>query len=478
MHRKAHRRIFIVMKQWWRSLFFLFLIGPILFSCRKEGFTDSPDARLRTGIDSLHFDTVFTTTGSVSGVIKIFNDNNKGIRVSSIRLGGGAASPFKINVDGTPGPVVNNIDIAADDSVYIFVTVTINPAAGNLPFVVRDSIAINYNGNTEYVQLDAYGQNAHFFRNRVIRTNEIWNNDLPYVILGGVTVDTTATLNINKGVKVFMHADAPFIVNGSLKVMGEGWDSTRVVFASDRLDEPYRNYPAGYPGLIFTNTSRNNVLNYAIIKNAYQGIVVAEQSVGTKLTLNETVIDNAYDAGLIGINTSITARNLLVSNCGKNLVLVKGGTYNFTHCTVATYSNAFIQHRDPVLFLANYLQQGVTAPLTATFRNCIFWGEDNGIVADEVVVAKQGNTAFNVVFDAVLWRVRNAPTAAGVTTAGILNNQSPGFDSINISGRFYNFRLKAASPAVNKGVTTGINLDLDGNGRPVGLPDLGAYERQ
>src|SRR5687767_14187960 len=92
------------------------IMTVVIFSCRKESFTDSPSARLRVSSDSLHFDTVFTTFGSVSQIFKVYNDNNRGIKISSIRLAGGASSPFKINADGSPGPQVNNIDLAAGDS--------------------------------------------------------------------------------------------------------------------------------------------------------------------------------------------------------------------------------------------------------------------------------------------------------------------------------------------------------------------------
>ena len=455
---------------------FLFSLIILFFACTKESFTNDSSAVLRTSVDTLHFDTVFTSTGSTSQFIKILNDNDKGVHISSVRLFGGSASPFKINVDGTAGPQVNNTDVLADDSVYIYVTVSINPSAVNLPFLVRDSIEINYNGNKKIVQLDAYGKNAHFFRNKTIKTSEVWNDDLPYVILGGIIVDTNATLTINKGCQVYSHADAPFIINGTLQVNGEKFDSTRVIFTGDRLDEPYRDFPASYPGLIFTDVSKNNVINYAVIKNAYQGIVVAEPSTGTKLTLNETIIDNAYDAGLIGINTSITARNLLVSNCGKNILLVKGGNYNFSHCTATTYSSNFIQHKEPVLVVTNYLNN-TASNLNAVFRNCIFWGDANGIVNDEAVVLKQGNTSFTVSFDQVLWRVQTNP--ANTTISGAINNQDPLFDTINTAQKIYSFRLKDNSPAIDKGVTTPINIDLDGSPRPVGTkPDLGAYEKQ
>jgi hypothetical protein len=457
-----------------RNLLLPFLI-VFFFACKKESFTNSPTAVLKTSVDTLHFDTVFTSTGSTSQFIKIINDNNKGLHISSVKLAGGNTSPFKINVDGIAGPQVTNTDVLGDDSVYIYVTVSINPTLANLPFIVRDSIEIDYNGNKKFVQLDAYGRNAHFFRNKKITASEVWNNDLPYVILGRLTVDTNATLTINKGCHIYSHADAPFIVNGTLQVNGEKYDSTRVIFTGDRLDDPYKDFPASYPGLIFTDVSKNNVINYAIIKNAFQGIVVTEPSTGTKLTLNETIIDNAYDAGILGINTSITAKNLLVSNCGKNIFLVNGGDYNFIHCTAATFSSNFIQHKEPILLIADYLN-GAPNTLNAVFTNCIFWGEANGIVDNEVTTLKKGNV-FTVKFDNVLWRVKTDP--AGCTINGAINNQNPMFDSVNTSQKIFNFRLKDSSPAINKGANTGVAIDLDGNPRTIGLkPDLGAYEKQ
>lgn len=450
-----------------------------LFSCRKESFTTSKEALLQSSTDTLRFDTVFTTAGSVSQFVKIINTNNKGIRINSVRLAGGTASPFRLNVDGEPGPQVNRVDVLANDSIYLYVTVRINPSAQNQPFLVRDSIEISYNDNRTWVQLEAFGQNAHFLRNRKITGAETWNNDLPYVILGSLTIDTTASLTINQGCRIYLHADAPFVVHGSLQVNGDKYDSTKVIFAGDRLDEPYQNFPASFPGLVFTASSRNNTIQYGIIKNAYQGIVVSNpSSAGTKLTLNETVIDNAYDAGLLAINTSVNARNLLVSNCGKNVILALGGTYNFVHSTFASFSNNYVQHKEPVLLLTNFLTQGnviTVNDLRASFKNCIFWGEQNGFVKDEVVTSRQGSTIYNVSFEKVLWRVQTTP--ANATTSGLVTGE-PGFETIDPTQRHFNFRLKEGSPAVNAGVAAGVPVDLDGKPRPVGAPDLGAYEKQ
>ena len=430
---------------------------------------------LKAETDTLHFDTVFTSTGSVTRSFKIYNSNKRGVQISSILLKGGTSSPFKINVNGVTGPSVLQTQVNSNDSVYVFVSVKIDPTTANMPFIIRDSIEVEYNGNRKVIQLQAYGQNAHFLRKHIVASDETWTNDLPYVVLGGLEVAANATLTIQKGCRVFLHADAPLLINGTLHVLGEKYDSTRVIFTGDRLDEPYRNYPASWPGIYFNPSSRNNIINYAEIKNAYQALVVQAPSFNStpKLLLSETKVDNAYDAGILALNSSINAQNVLISNCGKNLLLVGGGDYTFTHCTIASFSNNFLQRTDPVLLLTNYTNSGSNT-LTAVFTNCIFWGEGLLSGENEVVVKQAGSLPFNVSFDHVLWKMKHEP--GNVLKNKILTNQEPLFDSINTSKHYYNFLLKKESPAIDAGRNTSITLDIDGNTRPVGLPDIGAYE--
>lgn len=448
----------------------------LIFSCRKDSFITSPDARVVISADTLKFDTLFVTAGSTYRALKIINDNEQKLKLSSLKLSGGPASSYKMNVDGMPGTQFNGLDIEAHDSLYVFVQVNVDPGAGALPFILRDSIEINYNGRRRLVQLEAWGQNAHFFRNKVVTVNETWNNDLPYVILGSLVVGSNQVLTINKGCRIYVHADAPIVVNGTLVVNGQKDTADRVVFRGDRLDEPYRDYPASWPGIFFLPGSKDNFLQYTSIRNAYQAIGLQDPSpnAAPKLVLSECEIDNAFDAGIIALNSSVRAQNCLVTNCGRNIYLARGGDYQFTHCTVATWANRYIEHKDPVLTVRNF-SDNITANLSAIFRNCIFWGE-NGLVNNEVVVEKTGNTAFSVLFDYNLWKVQTAP--ANSTVNQVISNQAPQFDSINTSRQYYDFRLKPGSPAINKGVITSIPTDLDGNPRAVGQPDLGCFERQ
>ncbi len=136
----------------------------IFFSCKKDSFITSADARVTISADTLKYDTVFVTAGSTYRTFKIINENDQKLRVSSLKLFGGAASVYKINVNGVSGTQFNNLEINANDSIYVFAQVNVNPNAANMPFILRDSIEINYNGKRRLVQLEAWGQNAHFYR--------------------------------------------------------------------------------------------------------------------------------------------------------------------------------------------------------------------------------------------------------------------------------------------------------------------------
>src|SRR5688572_9878881 len=139
---RQHTHIFIVLS----ALGFLLLSG----SCRKkETFLDDPSAKLSFSTDSVLFDTVFTTIGSATRNFRLINNNNQRIRISSLALEGGASSPFFLNVDGEKGKVFRDLEIAAHDSMYVFVQVMIDPTGANAEVIINDKVICTTNGNTQ-----------------------------------------------------------------------------------------------------------------------------------------------------------------------------------------------------------------------------------------------------------------------------------------------------------------------------------------
>src|SRR5690349_17119939 len=118
--------------------FFFFTITVILLivsSCSKDQFITDKNAFIVTSDTALHFDTVFSAVGSVTKQLKIFNINNQKLRISNLALMGGSSSFFKLNVSGSAGTQFNNIDLAAGDSLYVFVTVNAPANSQQLPFL-------------------------------------------------------------------------------------------------------------------------------------------------------------------------------------------------------------------------------------------------------------------------------------------------------------------------------------------------------
>src|SRR5450759_3340272 len=99
------------------GIFFLLSVA-LFFSCQKEeSFNSDPNLKLGFSSDSVLFDTVFTTIGSTTKYLMVYNTSSQAIKISNIKLELGTVSQFRINVDGEPGISINNAEIAAKDSM-------------------------------------------------------------------------------------------------------------------------------------------------------------------------------------------------------------------------------------------------------------------------------------------------------------------------------------------------------------------------
>lgn len=427
-------------------LLLLALLILLSWNCRKEDkFTDSPNAKLSFPADSILFDTLFTSIGSTTQQLRVFNYNKNAVRISEIKLGGGTASPFQININGLAANALENIELRGNDSLNIFVKVTINPTAANLPFVVNDSITFLTNGNKQAVHLQAFGQNAHILKSAVILQNTTWDNKLPYVIYNSIRVNGGTTLTIPAGARVYFHKDSKMQVDGTLIVNGTLTDS--VVFASDRLERIYRDEPGQWRGLHFTGSSTGNKINYAIVKNGIVGLQSDSLSSNStpKLLITNCIVKNMQIAGFAGYKTNITAFNNIFFNCGEYLFYgASGGYYNLKQNTLANYSSSFPRRSPAVYFTDADPNSSKTFSLSGSLVNNIIWGN----LAEELTVEKKGGSV-NLNFQNNFIKT----TSTGFSQGGNILNIDPKF----VSYRDDNYRLSASSPALN----TGANLSSD-----------------
>ena len=146
-----------------RILLAMFIIALGISSCRKElSFSENSAFSIILSTDTITFDTVFTTLGSSTRQLMVYNNNKENIKINSIKLGNGSSSFFSINVDGEPGTSFFDKEIYAGDSLFIFIKVTIDPVNQNNPLFIEDFLVFNTNGNIDTVHLTAYGQDANY----------------------------------------------------------------------------------------------------------------------------------------------------------------------------------------------------------------------------------------------------------------------------------------------------------------------------
>ena len=462
-----------------------------LSACKKDKIL-TDNAILEFSADTLQFDTVFTAQGSSTKWFKIYNPENQAIEISQILLNGGNNSDFKINIDGVEATSQSNILLRAKDSMYIFVMAYINPDRGDA--IIEDSISFIIGGNEQKVYLSAYGWNANYIgalgdTTWYVNTTFTLDNTKPNIILGWhAFVD--ATLVIPPATKVYMHggptnkpAHRAFFYlgeNASAQVGVNGDFTNPVIIQTHRLEADFQDFPYHHDGFYFTANSRDNKIHNTIIRNATNAIIVDSLSINSnpKLELHNTFIYNVEEAGIIGFNASIKATNTIIANSNQyNMILVKGGQYEFTHCTFANYATtSFLTRKKPIITMRNYQvvynaagqREIIYNTGNFDFRNSIIYGTKS----DEIEVDLGNNNSIPLTINFEHCLIKKDTFASNFQNC--IFNQDPLFENRDE----YNYSLDSTnSPAYQVGMNTNITLDILGNPRS-NTPDLGAYEYQ
>jgi hypothetical protein len=501
-----------------RTLSFLFFIGILLSigSCRSDFDTVASTGDLTFSKDTVYLDTVFTDIGSSTYTLKVYNHSKNDITIPTIQFGKGLNSKYRMTVDGmqgTEGKVFNNVDLLANDSLYIFIETTANIADANpTDFLYTDQIQFDGGENLQKVELVTLIQDAVFLypqrfedgttetlpvgeeeiegfyldENDPINGNELhFTNTKPYVIYGYAAVPSGKTATFDAGSRVHFHANSGLIVanNGSIQVNGTVSSTDKleneVIFEGDRLEPEFSDVPGQWGTIWLTDGSTNNSLNHLTIKNATIGLLIQNND-DTTVSIKNTQIYNCTNYGILAQTAKIEGENIVINNAGQaSLECSYGGNYTFTHCT---FNNNWNSSKQVAVSVGNYIPGAVpeSKDLTAaTFNNCIIYGS----YSNEMILNKKSDALFEYQFNNCLLKFDNTSNSFStnpdyqfetdpVHYNAIILNKDPKF--LNVSQNKFN--IDETSAAFAKGNQTfNIPLDILGNTRTL-PPDLGAYQ--
>ncbi len=468
----------------------------IFTSCSKN--TGGP-ADISFSKDTVFFDTVFTEMATVTKRFTIRNTTNEDAIFSNIRIAGGDNSIFKLNVNGYSGQSLNNIEVFANDSVFVFVKAMLNKNHAKNKLIQEDSILFDINGDTKKVHLAATGQDARYyfptdttssgFVYSTISGNITWNNELPIVIVNYLIVTAGSKLTILPGTQVHFFRNGALTIdqNATIEVLGEM--DNPVVFQGTRLESTYQNNPGQWVGIGLNEGNGTNIFRNAIIKNGYVGLSCNNNAImsGTfaqsKLILENVKIQNMSAMGIFSIGYNLDAYNLQISNTGQYCAAITGGgDVNFYHTTMANYWSGN-KRQTPTFFVNNYFINQASNTLYANTLNCnlynsiVYGTENNEFSFDSTDIAPLNYKFTNCMLK--LDKDFNIDNPKFVNA--IKNPDKPGFSNTS----FQNYQLTEESAALEKGersVVTNNNtrllFDLQGKNRLTKQnPDLGAYSR-
>ena len=154
-----------------RHYIYIIFLGILLSftSCRKDFDTVASSGNLEFSKTEVYLDTVFSTIGSSTYSLKVYNRSNDDIKIPIIQLGKGLNSKYRILVDGITGnnKVFNNVELLAKDSLYIFIETTANITDTEIDFTYNDEILFDNGAKQQKVKLTTLIDDAIFiFPNR------------------------------------------------------------------------------------------------------------------------------------------------------------------------------------------------------------------------------------------------------------------------------------------------------------------------
>jgi hypothetical protein len=440
-------------------------------SCKKDLLLST--GALEFSVDTVVFDTIFTTVGSTTKRFKIYNRSNRPVVISDITLAGGSASKFRFNLDGISGIQFNDVRIPARDSLFGFVEVTLGENNASDPLIHEDSILFVTNGVEQRVILAAWGQDAYFHYNDI--NSGVWPNDKPHVIYGFAAVDSAQSLTIQAGTRIHLHKNSLlYVYKGELHIQGTA--TNKVTFQGDRLEPFYDNVKGQYLFGIYFWYARPSTIEHTVIKNGAAGIYIVKEDPSNTdytVTINNSEIYNHNFHGIWNVDGRIQGNNLLIHNNSLYAYYSLGGAdYHFRHCHFLGYGT---DGNQPAIAVRNhYVDNGTQYIFSLNegriYNSVIYGNGVNQLVYDTL----NSGGSVSIVYDYQYNLIRSENTQLG--NSGFSNN------FWNIDPLFTNieerdFKFPANSILNNNGSASFSTLfDMEGNSRSMVAPDIGAYE--
>lgn len=322
---------------------FVVMMFQSLVACIEDGFTTSPSDQPAFSTDTLDLGLVYTDEQTATHRFVVYNPYNKGLMLSRVAISGRDAALLRLNVDGMSGTEFSDVEIRANDSIFVFVSADI-PVSGTVePKPIEAQLDFHNNGMVQSVIVTASGQDIKRMKGVTLTEDTTLQPGLPYQIKDSLVVAENTTLTLLPGVRLLFHDNARLIVRGTL--FSQGTPKSPVILTGDRTgnvitDVSFDLMSRQWYGVDFMEESHDSRLEFTDVSNTSYGVTVYGDGKNVevkRLSMVNSRLRNSGDFVLSALGASVEAYGCEFSDAASGLVYLLGGIHRFDQCTAANY---------------------------------------------------------------------------------------------------------------------------------------------
>lgn len=430
----------------------LALLGVMLplTGCIEDGIETSPSSQPVFSADTLRIDDIFTGDPSVTHRFVVYNRHGRILNLQRIEFRNPEQKLFRINVDGRSGTSFDNVEIRPNDSIFVFVSVTLAPTEDWNTVNSEELLDFHVNGVRSSIVLAASGENVERLHGAIISSDTHWSGDHIRQIYDSLVVAPGATLTIGEGARLYLHDGAFIRVDGTLHSLGS--PEAPVEMTGDRRgnvvgDISFDLMASQWQGVRFSASSHDNRMIHTLVKNTEWGVVVdslaGADSDQPALDLLNCRLRNSAGYALEVNYSSLRAVGCELADASSGVLRLVGGEHEIAYSTIANYYLFSVLGGASVQFSHLGVEdEEIVSELPlmrARFSNCILWGNGSPLNYGDL-------TGSDVTFNRCLIKGEGSDDDNFVN---ILWDKEPLYLT-DRSAYIFDYRLKPESPALGE----------------------------
>lgn len=306
------------------------MLSLLATGCIDDSVTTSGSAQPEFSTDTISLGQMWAGENSPTAMMRIYNRQSQGIILSRVAVARCIGGELRLNLDGVGGTEFHNIEIRANDSLFLLADATPTPG-------FSAAVEITANGVTHTIPVSGSTISPTEFTDMTLTADYTIPAGSNIRVGGTLTIAPEATLTIGEGSTLYFRDGASVVARG--RIIAHGTPQAQITLRGDRLSNvipsiPFDVMSGQWEGIEFGAASSGSELSHVSVVNTRSGISL---SPGAALTLTDSRVSNSQATLIEADGAVLTATGCEFSNAAASLLHLTGCDATLTRCTLSNH---------------------------------------------------------------------------------------------------------------------------------------------